>query len=179
MVRKILGFLRRDCNIPKLVKNGLKVGKNCSFAKTCIIDQSHTWLIEIGDDATITERCIILAHDASMHKDLGYTKLGKVKIGNNVFVGVNSVILPNTTIGDGVIVGAGSVVCGNLEPNCVYAGVPAKKIASKQDFLAKHKEKMTDKTIFDKSYTLGGGITDYRKKVMNDRIESTGVGYVE
>lgn len=179
MLRKLLSYIRRDCNIKKLVKNGLKIGENCSIARSCIIDESHTWFIEIGNNVTITERCIILAHDASMHKDLGYTKLGNVKIGNNVFIGVNSVILPNTTIGDGAIIGAGSVVSGNLEANSVYAGAPARKIATKDEFLSKHKEKLTEENIFDESYTLRGNISDDKKAEMKERISESGVGYVK
>ncbi len=177
--RNFLSFLRKDCNIGKLVKNGLIIGENCSIARSCVIDESHTWLIEIGNNVTITERCVILAHDASMRKDLGYTKLGNVKVGDNVFVGVNSVILPNTTIGDGAIIGAGSVVSGNVEANSVYAGVPARKIATKDEFLSKHKGNLTEENIFDDSYTLRGNVSDDKKAEMKERISRSGVGYVK
>lgn len=179
MFKNILAFLRKDCNIPKLVKNGLKIGKNYSIARSCVIDESHTWLIEIGNDVTITERCIILAHDASMYSDLGYTKIGNVKIGNNVFIGVNSVVLPNTTIGDDTVIGAGSVVIGNIEPHSIYAGVPARKIATKDDFLAKHKEKLIVDAVFNKEYTLRGNITESKKEEMKQKISKSGEGYVE
>lgn len=54
--------------------------------------------------------------------------VGTIDIGNNVFIGVNSVILRNAVIDDNVIVGAGSVVSGHLYSNCVYASNPAKKL---------------------------------------------------
>ncbi len=51
-----------------------------------------------------------------------------VTIGENVFIGMNSIILKGTTIGDNTTIGAGSVVHGNIPANCVAAGNPAKVI---------------------------------------------------
>jgi acetyltransferase-like isoleucine patch superfamily enzyme len=50
-----------------------------------IIDYSHYWHITIGENVTIAPRVHILAHDASTKLHLGYTKIGKVDIGNNNF----------------------------------------------------------------------------------------------
>ena len=63
------------------------------------------------------------------------------KIKDNVFIGMNAIILPGTKIGSNVIIGAGSVVNGELNSNSVYAGVPAKFICSLDDFVDKHKDK--------------------------------------
>ena len=135
--------------------------------------------IKIGDNVTITTKCIILAHDASMKKDLGYTKIGSVKIGNNVFIGAGSIILPGTSIGDNCVVGAGSVVRGNLEADSVYVGSPAKKICTKQEFLDKHKKQLkTKENVFDESFTLRGKISLEKKKEMKEKLESKN-GYVE
>ncbi|MDI9553531.1 MAG: DapH/DapD/GlmU-related protein, partial [Bacteroidota bacterium] len=54
---------------------------------------------------------------------------GKIVIGNNVFIGINSIILSNTSIGDNCIVGAGSVVRGKFPENSVLAGNPAQIIS--------------------------------------------------
>ena len=48
----------------------------------CIIDPGHCWLISVGDRVTLAPRVHILAHDASLKETLGYTKIGRVKIGN-------------------------------------------------------------------------------------------------
>ncbi|HOP59466.1 MAG TPA: acyltransferase, partial [Bacteroidales bacterium] len=53
---------------------------------------------------------------------------GKIKIGNNVFIGNNCTILPGTTVGDNCIIGAGSVVRGNFPENSVIVGNPAKVV---------------------------------------------------
>lgn len=49
-------------------------------------------------------------------------------IGNNVQVGVNSVIIGSIKIGNNVIIGAGSIVVKDVPDNCIVAGNPAKKI---------------------------------------------------
>lgn len=52
-------------------------------------------------------------------------------IGNDVWVGANSVILAGLKIGDGSVIGAGSVVTKNIPPYEIWAGVPAKKIKNR------------------------------------------------
>lgn len=56
-----------------------------------------------------------------------------VEIGNDVWIGANSIILAGTTIGDGSVIAAGSVVNRDVEPYSVYGGVPAKFIKSRFD----------------------------------------------
>lgn len=73
-----------------------------------------------------------------------YGGTGIVTIGNNVFIGVNSIVLKDTIIGDNVIIGAGSVISGNVESNSVYAGVPAKKICSLDEYVEKLKKRSLD-----------------------------------
>lgn len=53
---------------------------------------------------------------------------GDIVIGNDVWIGRESVILPGVTIGDGAIVAAYSVVAGDVAPYCVYGGNPARRL---------------------------------------------------
>ena len=85
-VKKLIGLFRGDLNIDKLKKRGLKVGNNFKAIGQNIIDPSHCWHIEIGDNVVMAPRAHILAHDASTGLFNGYTKIANVKIGNNVFV---------------------------------------------------------------------------------------------
>jgi len=55
-------------------------------------------------------------------------KYAPVKIGNDVWIGTNAVILPGVTIGDHSVVGAGSVVISDIPPHSVVAGVPARVV---------------------------------------------------
>lgn len=70
-----------------------------------------------------------------------------MKIGNNVFIGVNTTVLPNTTIEDNVIIGAGSVVKGVCEANSVYAGLPAKKISSTGAYFEKRRTLQLEEAV--------------------------------
>lgn len=86
--------LRSEISTEDLIKLGLTVGNNFSRQEKTLIDQSHCWLITIGNDVTLAPRVHILAHDASTKRALGYTRLGTVNICNNVFVGASTTILP-------------------------------------------------------------------------------------
>ncbi|MDR8085751.1 acyltransferase, partial [Acinetobacter baumannii] len=60
-----------------------------------------------------------------------------INIGNNVYLGTNTIILPGVSIGNNVIVGAGSLVNKDLADNAVYAGIPAKFIKTLDDYYTK------------------------------------------
>lgn len=77
----------------------------------------------------------MIAHDASTKRLLGYTRIGKIDIRENCFIGDSAIILPNITIGPNSIVGAGAVVTNNVAANTVVAGNPARVVGSLEDFL--------------------------------------------
>ena len=106
-------------------------------------------MIEIGDNVHITSGCNILQHGydwAVIQKLYGDVlgSSGKVKIGNNVFIGVKTTILKGVTIGDNVIIGANSLVNKDLESNGVYAGNPIRFIMSINDYYEKRKVEQLD-----------------------------------
>ena len=57
--------------------------------------------------------------------DIAFVK--QIEIGNNVFTGKKTIIMPGAQIGDNVIIGAGSVVRGKVESNSILIGNPAIK----------------------------------------------------
>lgn len=105
-------------------------------------------MIFIGEGTVITKGCILLTHDYSIecglvaieknNTDYESQFLREIHIGNNVFIGYNSIILPGTVIEDNVIIGAGSVVRGKIEENSIYVGNPAKKIGNIKDWAKKN-----------------------------------------
>lgn len=127
-----------DIELEYLLSHGMHLGKNSIINSGCIIDSGWPWLISIGDHVTIAPNVTILAHDASTNIVKCGTKLGKVTIGDNVFIGTRSVILCNTHIGDNVVVGAGSVVTHDLPSNGVYAGTPAVKVSTIEEYQKKY-----------------------------------------
>ena len=69
---------------------------------------------------------------------------GVVEIGDNVFIGMNAIVERNVKIGNNVVIGAGSIVTKDCEENSVYAGVPAKRIMSIDEFLLKRQGSQLD-----------------------------------
>ncbi len=146
--RKIICKIRGEQHIQTLVKRGLKIGKNVFINFGCIIDDNFCWLVEIGDNVTLAPNVHILAHDASTKRTLGYTKIGKVKIGNDVFIGAGTIILPGVTIDDKVVIGSGCVVTKNIPSNSVAVGNPAKVICSYDEYIEKQRKVLDVSTKF-------------------------------
>ncbi|MDP2492205.1 acyltransferase [Vibrio splendidus] len=115
---------------------GVSVGENCRLYIKYWGTEPH--LIKIGNGVTIARGVELLTHDGSygLVSSNGKRKYyyGSITIGDNVFIGVNTVILPNVDIGNNVIVGAGSVVTKPVPDNSVVIGSPAKVIKSFEEF---------------------------------------------
>jgi len=118
---------------------GVRMGKDCkivSLGRSTF--GSEPYLIELGDHVEIAGEVSFLTHDGGAwvfrdrHPDLDV--VAPVKVGNNVFIGRRATILPGTDIGDNCVIGAGAVVKGKLEPNGVYAGVPARRIRDLESY---------------------------------------------
>lgn len=172
IIRTIIG----EVPTKRLIQRGLKVGKNFNRQQGCFIDPTHCWLIEIGDNVTMSIRVVLMAHDASTKKILGYTKIGKIKIGNNVFLGANTTVLPNIKIGDNSIVGANSVVTKDVPANCVVAGNPAKIICTIDEYREKN-ENMMRNNILGEEYTMRANVDEQKKREMIE-ILNDGIGYI-
>ena len=183
MIKRFLLFVRKKIlhiddrsMIEIAIENGLRLGKDVHIMDGCILDPGHCWLIEIGDKVTLAPRVHILAHDASTKRELGYTLIGRVSIGNNVFVGAGSIILPNVTIGDNVVIGAGSIVSRSIPSNSVAVGNPARVIGTYEDYINKQRRLMADVPLFDDSFIVDR-ITDEKKREMKDKLAES-IGFI-
>lgn len=108
-------------------------GKNINLGKGGVIQQSCTFFdrggITIGDNVFIAPKVnlITINHDFNP-ENRGATVAKPIVIKDNVWIGINSTVLPGVTIGENAIVGAGSVVTKDVEPNTIVGGNPAKFI---------------------------------------------------
>lgn len=177
-IKEFVYRLRGEYTTEKLVKMGMKVGKNFKRLNGTILDPAHCWLIEIGDNVTIAPRVHILCHDASTKQFFGYTKIGRVTIGNNVFIGAESVVLPGVTIGNNVIIGANSTVTDNIPDNMVVAGTPAKAICSLEKYLTKEKDRMDISPCYGEEYTLRQNISMEMRMKQKEELKGK-IGYID
>lgn len=161
------------------LNRGMKVGENVSIFSWDMIDASHPYLITIGNNVTISANVTILTHDASTNFVQCGTKLGRIKIGNNVFIGTRSIILCNVCIGDNIIVGAGSVVTQDLPANGVYAGVPAKYVCSLDAYKEKYRKLREVRPRFDlqRPWDDWENATENEKQEMADALKD-GIGFI-
>ena len=170
-IKKKLGLTNE---IIEYRKQGVSIGEKTDII-CCNLDQTHPHLIEIGNNCTLTH-CTLLTHDATTKKELKKSKIGIIKIGNNVFVGWNSIILPNVKIGDNCIIGAGCVVGKNIPDNSVVVGNPCKIIGKTDEYMLKNRKKMKVFPVFDIHYnnmTIEDKIK--QKEILSDKK----IGYDE
>lgn len=119
--------------IQALTKSRISIGNRVALSGTSIT--CRTTSIEIDDGTMIAPNVIIV--DSDFHTpwppenriyDMGYDRDKGVKICENVWIGMNSIVLKGVTIGKNSIIAAGSVVVTDIPANVVAAGNPAKVI---------------------------------------------------
>jgi acetyltransferase-like isoleucine patch superfamily enzyme len=133
---RLLRYMGMDINgIPRYI------GKDVKF--------DNYSKIKIGDRIVISNESILLTHDYSLttalisinecpSTDVAFEK--NIVIGNNVFIGKRSIIMPNSVIGNNVIIGAGTVVRGSVPDNVVVIGNPSVILGKTSDFAFKWKK---------------------------------------
>jgi acetyltransferase-like isoleucine patch superfamily enzyme len=155
-IREALNLLRRLLYSPERWARyiGVNIGSNNLIRKDHW--SSEPYLITIGSNCQLTN-CKIFTHGGGQvirraHPD--FDCFGKVKIGDYVYIGTGSLIMPGVTIGDNVLVAAGSVVTKSVKSGMVVAGNPARVICTIEEYYEKNK-----------SYDLHTkGISDKEKK---------------
>ena len=102
---------------------------------------TEPWIITLGDNVHITDHVRFITHDGATlifskrRPDLEITKPSSV--GDDVYIGVNAIILPGVTIGSRCVIGAGAVVTRSIPDNSVAAGVPARVIKTADAYFEK------------------------------------------
>ena len=123
---------------------GVRMGSNVFIYDNPInMFGTEPWAVKLGNNVHITREVLFVTHDGGtllfrdQFPDLEIT--APISVGDNVYIGVRSIILPGVCIGNNVIIAAGSVVTRDIPDNSVYGGVPAKFIKSTDDYLEKIK----------------------------------------
>ena len=120
-----------------LYKKNIKLGRRSfpGWSQGCYIQARNG--IEIGSNLRLGPNVgIISSNHSKVDYDIHLPSNG-IRIGDNVWIGMNSVILPEVIIGDNVIIGANSVVTKNIPSNTIAFGSPAIVVAKKDEYIGK------------------------------------------
>jgi maltose O-acetyltransferase len=177
--RRALQRLRGDQNLERLVAQGLELGRDTYIARGVYLDPGHPWLISIGDETGFAPGVIVLAHDASMKRHMGYTRIARVEIGKRVFVGAGAIILPGSRVGDDAIVGAGAVVRGIVPPGSLIIGNPGKVATDVASAAQWNLQAAKRAPVWPHDgWTVQSGITAERKRLQREALADGISGYL-
>ncbi len=121
--------IHRGCKFFHIGK--FKIGKHSVVNFGCYLDNRRG--IIIGSNTAIAHNTKIYTLGHNIKSSKFETKGAPVKIGDNVFIFSNVIIMPNIEIGDGAIVLPGSVVTKTVERYTVVGGNPAKLISKRDE----------------------------------------------
>jgi maltose O-acetyltransferase len=163
--------LRGWPDLEGLQQAGLQLGAGVFVGGGTVLDPDFPFLISIGDHAVIGPEVMVLAHDASTRRHLGYSRVAPVAIGRGTFVGARVIVLPGVTIGDGAIVGAGSVVRRDVEPGTLVAGNPARVVGTTAEYLDRHRRALDLRPTWERGgWTATSGITPENQRRMREAL---------
>jgi len=132
ILRQLRGKSSEDWIIDRLRARGARIGKNCRIHSRGF--SNDLYLIDIGDHVAVASGTQFVTHDGAAwlfrDKQPQIQLPGRIAVGNNTYIGLNCIILPNTAIGNNCIIGAGSVVRGVIPDNSVVLGNPARVVMS-------------------------------------------------
>ncbi|HFI0708581.1 TPA: DapH/DapD/GlmU-related protein [Streptococcus suis] len=140
----IMRFSSQSLYQDYLRKQGIAIGNNCEIYKSVSFG-SEPYLVTIGDNVRISADVKITTHDGGvwvarhLMENQEIDLFDRVKIGSNVHIGVNAIILPGVTIGNNCIIAAGAVVTHSVPSNEIWGGVPARFISTIDEYILKHR----------------------------------------
>ncbi len=148
LIKKIYLYILKHLSVDKYL-NFVGVNFPVGFVKLYgrVEWGSEPWMITLGSNVHITDGVKFLTHDGGtlicrhIVPDLDISK--PIKLGDNVYIGNNAIILPGVNIGSNVIIGAGAIVSKDIPENTVAVGIPAKVIKTLDEYIKKTQEEST------------------------------------
>lgn len=178
MIKRIIDYLTRTWMIKsdpiRYARSlGVRIGKDCRFLGiTPGTFGSEPYLIRIGDHVTVTSGVCFITHDGGVwvfrerHPDIDV--VAPIIVGNNVFIGINAIMMPGSKIGDNCVIGAGAVVTGEIPSNTVAVGVPAKPIKSINEYWEDIQKKATWMRSQSSEKRRGAYIAEFETILFNE-----------
>lgn len=133
LIKTILGKSGKDTYIepPFRCDYGYNIEVGDNFYANYNVTILDIAKVTIGDNVMLAPNVSIYTAGHPIHKDMrntGYEYGIEITIGNDVWIGGNTVLAPGVKIGNGVVIGAGSVVTKDIPDNVIAAGNPCKVI---------------------------------------------------
>lgn len=134
---KLIEFYIKKRNPIKYAKRlGVTMGQDCSITGKVSFG-SEPYLVSIGDHVQITDNVRFFTHGGGWVfrlEDPSFDTFGKIELGNNIYIGSGSMILPGVRIGNNVVIGSGSVITKSIPNNVIVAGNPARILSTFQSY---------------------------------------------
>lgn len=149
LVKKIINRIKLkyynrtyEGKVKYLRSKGAKVGKNLRLNCDTSCFGTEPYLIEVGDNCLFASGVKLTTHDGgimvlnNLNKFDGtkMDKMAPIKIGSNVYIGMNAMVMQGVTVGDNVIIGAGAIVTKDIPSNSVAVGIPARVIKTVDEY---------------------------------------------
>lgn len=155
--RLVMGDLRRTDGLAYRVararQSGMRVGEACRLYSLHVASEAE--LVELGDGVIVSGEVMFITHDGSVFTALekfpsvnGH--YGRIRIGNNCFIGMRATIMPGVELGERCIVAAGAIVMDSFPANSVIAGNPATVVCPTSMYM--ELKKHSPATVCDPAY---------------------------
>lgn len=129
-----------------LIRKGAVIGEGTRLNCTTNAFGTEPYLIEVGRDCLFAKDVNFVTHDGGIKvlNTLGYfgegkrmDKMGRIRVGDNVYIGMDAQVMLGCTIGNNVIIGSKALVTHDIPDNCVAVGIPARVICTLDEYYGK------------------------------------------
>jgi maltose O-acetyltransferase len=110
-------------------RNGVRIGRNSYINRRCTLDLRGG--LTIGDNVSVSPEVMFLAGSHDVHDPRFGDMTRPISVEDHAFIGTRAMILPGVTVGRGAVVTAGSIVARDVAPMTIVAGVPARRVGTR------------------------------------------------